>query len=121
MCQTQWPTLIEVTVPCNGCTICCKEDNIQLMPGEDHTQYDVDAHPKFPGAWFLNHKPNGDCIYLSETGCTIYERRPQLCREMDCRAIARVVPYTKVRKMVKRHILRESIWWKGKQLLKGGV
>jgi len=33
----------------------------------------------------LKHKPNGDCVYLGESGCTIYDRRPAICRSFDCR------------------------------------
>jgi len=35
----------------------------------------------------LQHKENGDCIYLGKEGCTIYDRRPQVCRKFDCRAM----------------------------------
>lgn len=27
----------------------------------------------------------GACVYLGASGCTIYERRPLLCRGFDCR------------------------------------
>lgn len=35
----------------------------------------------------LQHKPNGDCVYLGETGCTIHGRAPAICQEFDCRKI----------------------------------
>jgi Fe-S-cluster containining protein len=34
----------------------------------------------------LSRRENGDCVYLGETGCMIYERRPTVCRDFDCRA-----------------------------------
>lgn len=45
------------------------------------------AHPLTGKASvMLRHQENGDCIYLDrESGCTIYERRPAICREFDCR------------------------------------
>ena len=34
---------------------------------------------------FLAQRPNGDCIYLdSLRGCSIYERRPAVCRAFSC-------------------------------------
>jgi Fe-S-cluster containining protein len=33
----------------------------------------------------LKRRDNGDCIYLGEAGCTIYDRRPSVCRKFDCR------------------------------------
>lgn len=34
---------------------------------------------------YLARKPNHDCIYLTDAGCSIYDRRPIVCREWDCR------------------------------------
>ena len=33
----------------------------------------------------LKRKPNGDCHYLGEAGCTIHERAPFVCKSFDCR------------------------------------
>jgi Fe-S-cluster containining protein len=33
----------------------------------------------------LEQKPNGDCVYLGDRKCEIWERRPILCRTFDCR------------------------------------
>lgn len=35
--------------------------------------------------FILEHKPNGDCFYLGESGCTIYNDRPAICAKFDCR------------------------------------
>jgi Fe-S-cluster containining protein len=35
----------------------------------------------------LKHKENGDCVFLGEHGCTIYDRRPTVCRKFDCRVL----------------------------------
>ena len=32
----------------------------------------------------LSRKENGDCVYLAD-GCSIYEERPDECRQFDCR------------------------------------
>ena len=61
----------------------------------------------------LDHKPNGDCIYLGNGGCTIHESKPRMCREMDCRKVAAGLTYTQART---QHII--AVWNKGKSLTK---
>lgn len=81
-----------VTVPCNGCTLCCKREAITLLPEEGDNPEDYgdaleEGIPGHPGvALVLKHKPNGDCIFLGDGGCTIYDKRPVICRHFDCRA-----------------------------------
>lgn len=75
----------DAIVPCNGCVLCCQGEAIYLVP-EDKGIYHVVPTPD--GRLMLAHKPNGDCVYLSGTKCTIYEIRPTLCRTFDCRAFA---------------------------------
>ena len=104
-------------VPCNGCTKCCQKfDMIRLLPGDDPTHYQIVPHKLLPGDWMLDHKPNGDCIYLDEHGCTIQETKPIMCKEMDCRLIALHLSFTKARKMAKIN-LNFEVWKKGKELL----
>jgi Fe-S-cluster containining protein len=37
----------------------------------------------------LKSKPDGSCVYLGDQGCSIYERRPQMCRAFDCRLMVK--------------------------------
>jgi Fe-S-cluster containining protein len=54
------------------------EDVIQGIVGVP-----LDAHTVV-----MASKENGDCMYLDrETGCTIWNRRPQVCQDFDCRNI----------------------------------
>ena len=103
---------MELSVPCNGCTRCCHGDALRLLPGDDLSEYQHVAHDWMPGERMLDHKPNGDCIYLTETGCGIHARRPRMCRELDCRILATQLTYTQARVM---HIL--PVWKRGKELL----
>jgi hypothetical protein len=82
--------VIRSTVPCNGCRACCQGELLILHPelGDVPASYlhEAVAHPLTgKPALALQHKPNGDCIYLGETGCTIHHRAPAICREFDCR------------------------------------
>jgi hypothetical protein len=104
-------------VPCNGCTICCQSDAIRLLPGDDPSQYQTVPHPLAPGQLMLDHQQDGSCIYLGTEGCTIHDRRPRMCRDMDCRAVALALNYTQARKNKGMPL---AVWRRGKELLKGG-
>ena len=76
-------------VNCAGCIACCKNENLALYPehGDNPEEYAVSIvkSPITDGTVFaLQQKPNGDCIYLGASGCTIYSRRPYACRRFNC-------------------------------------
>jgi Fe-S-cluster containining protein len=48
----------------------------------------VDAPGMAPGQRMMSYRENGHCPMLSEGKCTIYEHRPQTCRDYDCRVFA---------------------------------
>jgi hypothetical protein len=90
---------------------------VRLLPEDDASAYLVEPHDSIPGALMLAHQPNGDCVYLDRVrgGCSIYERRPLMCRRMDCRLIAQALSFTQAR----RHPgLPLSVWRRGRELLK---
>lgn len=68
---------------CGTCTVCCQGDLIFLKPGDDIRLYKTTM---IEGKIILQHKPNGDCIYL-DRGCSIYDKRPTVCRDLDCRKV----------------------------------
>lgn len=78
------------SVPCNGCTACCRNELLFLHPEMGDRADDYQTMPAVnpitgkPGL-ALAHNENGDCIYLGEGGCTIHSRAPAICREFDCR------------------------------------
>ena len=105
-------------VPCDGCTLCCQGDAIRILPEDDASKYATVPHAWIAGALMLDHDKDGDCVYLGyinamQRGCTIQDTKPQMCREMDCRAIAAGVSWTKARKL---NIVR--VWRRGKELNK---
>lgn len=61
---------------------CCREFWIPLTPHE--TKYLQVDWNWIPGAAVLAKKKNGDCIYLTDGRCQIYENRPVACREYIC-------------------------------------
>lgn len=104
---------IDRETPYNGCTLCCKRDAVSLMP-EENMKYESEPHAYKPGQRMIAHKPNGDCVYLTEHGCSIHSNSPLKCQEMDCRNIflfllprqALIAGLTKV-------------WMRGKELQEG--
>lgn len=107
-----------VVVPCDGCVKCCIGDAVRLLPGEDASQYETEDHPAVFGAKMLAHKLDGACVYLGESGCTIHDRKPIQCREMDCRRLANI-PYTRARILAAHGRLSLAVWHRGRVLLRG--
>jgi Fe-S-cluster containining protein len=106
------------SVPCSGCTRCCRGDAIRLLPDEDASQYLTEPHERFPGELMLAHNKNDDCIYLGHDGCTIHERKPVMCRVFDCRIIAQSLTWTQARKANTEGLINITVWKRGKELLK---
>ena len=71
-------------VPCNSCTVCCRHQ-IVLLGQNDEANMSVYDYRRIGGHRVLNNKPNGDCAHLGPEGCSIYEKRPFVCRTYDCR------------------------------------
>ena len=105
-------------VPCGGCTRCCHNDTVRLLPEDDPSQYQTKPHQHMTGALMLAHAPNGDCVYLGPQGCTIHATKPLMCRQMDCRLLAQKITWTKARKLEAQGVLHMSIWRRGKELLR---
>lgn len=114
--QRKQPKVDIDNVPCNGCTLCCHGDAIRILPGDDPEQYNTVPHDHFPSERMLSHKQNGDCLYLLSSGCSIHPTRPLMCKEMDCRNLARSIK----KKDLKRYNVPLRVWLKGRQLIGRG-
>ncbi len=72
-------------VPCNGCTACCRNQPVLLFPEHGDDPKRLSRHYAVGPALVLEEAENGDCVYLEEGGCSVYEYRPVMCRAFDCR------------------------------------
>lgn len=74
----------EVVLACNGCVACCRGQGRRapLEPDDDPSEYDTYEED---GVTYLASYITGTCVYLGTGGCTIWERRPNVCRRFDCR------------------------------------
>jgi len=85
-------------VPCNACTECCRSN--QGLPLQPDLGDQVETYRHQVGTdratgnpvFLLATEANGQCVYLGSTGCTIYDRRPLLCRNFDCRKHYLILP-----------------------------
>ncbi len=90
-------------VPCDGCTACCRGGELVVLfpeDGDDVSLYDCDTvKTSRETLHVLRHRPNGDCIYLGDNGCTIYDHAPAVCRRFDCRRYFLSMPRNERRQM----------------------
>jgi Fe-S-cluster containining protein len=79
-------------VPCGDCVGCCVSSyHIALRPQDEHVVARVPAEhllsaPNAPlGYRYMAYRDDGTCPMLLERRCSVYEHRPQTCRDYDCR------------------------------------
>lgn len=82
-------------MPCGACTGCCRSSMfIHVRPSETKTiqripravLFDAPGLPK--GHLLMGYDEQGRCPMLIDDRCSIYEDRPQTCRDFDCRIYA---------------------------------
>lgn len=78
-------------IPCDGCTECCKTDQVILRPeaGDELAFYDLEyiESALYPGQRVpaLKRDPHtGHCVYLRDAGCAIHNRAPWTCQRFHC-------------------------------------
>lgn len=110
------------TVNCNGCTLCCRRELVILVPGDDTSRYpeamiiDVPSPYGQPQTRVIPHRPDGACVYLGMHGCTIYEKRPTMCRVFSCVGFVRQWAQksaSQIRKAMKRGEIDREVWAAG--------
>jgi Fe-S-cluster containining protein len=108
-------------VPCGGCTLCCRTLIVPLSVEEV-------ASGQYKWAWItsqdgkrlgqaLQRKPNGDCIYLTEKGCSIHGNAPHVCAAFDCRTLFQKSDRAGRRQAIKSGKLQKSLFDKGREML----
>lgn len=116
-------------VPCNGCTLCCY-GMIALFPdlGDDMSLRKVEflgGAGEFTDditgrtlrfTHFLQTKPDGSCTYLGPKGCTIYDKRPTVCRSFDCGKLYRTLSRQQRRQGVRSGKFRQAVLDRGAEI-----
>ena len=82
-------------VPCAQCTACCNSAYfVHIKPSDTRTLAHIPKALTFPapglpkGHLLLGYDEHGRCPMYVDGGCSIYEFRPQTCRQYDCRVFA---------------------------------
>jgi len=82
-------------VPCGACRGCCRSSMfIHIRPDETKTLRRIPRALLFPapglprGHVLMGYDDQGKCPMLIHEQCSIYEDRPQTCRDYDCRIFA---------------------------------
>ena len=82
-------------VPCDTCRGCCRSSMfIHIAPEETGTIERIPRSLLFPasglpkGHVLMGYNDRGHCPMLVDNECSIYEDRPQTCRDYDCRVFA---------------------------------
>jgi uncharacterized protein len=82
-------------VPCGACKGCCRSSMfIHIKPEETQTIQRIPRVLLFPapglpkGHMLMGYSDKGHCPMLVDDQCSIYEHRPQTCRDYDCRIFA---------------------------------
>lgn len=112
------------TVHCDGCTECCRSGQGLILHPEDGDDVASYRHVK------LGHRTDGTevlalatdergaCVYVGEQGCTIYERRPVLCRTFDCRKHYLILPREDRDNLVRLKLSSRAVFNAGRARLK---
>ena len=82
-------------MPCGACRGCCTSSQfIHVRPQDTRTLAAIPKNllVKAPGMadghMVLGFSADGSCPMLLNSACSIYEHRPQTCRDYDCRVFA---------------------------------
>jgi Fe-S-cluster containining protein len=85
----------QANVPCGSCKGCCRSSMfIHIKPEEIQTLQRILRTLLFPapglpkGHMLMGYSDRGHCPMLIDNQCSIYEYRPQTCRDYDCRVFA---------------------------------
>lgn len=89
---------VERSLECGSCRACCYHEMIVLHPeeGDEPWRYQTEMRMNpLSGrpVEAVKQRADGACVYLDVgQGCTIYEHRPVICKEFDCRRLYLKMP-----------------------------
>lgn len=82
-------------VPCGDCVGCCVSSYHIPVRSTDSaalaripSTWLISAAGMAPGQRMMGYRDDGTCPMLTDRKCTIYDDRPQTCRDYDCRIFA---------------------------------
>jgi len=115
--------IFRTDVPCGTCTLCCRTLIVPLAD-EEYEQYEgnwawiTDSKTGERHGRALKRLPDGSCVYLGPSGCTIHGRAPHVCQRFDCRELFLKSDRAGRRQAVKSGKLPKVLFDKGREMLK---
>jgi uncharacterized protein len=106
-------------VPCGSCTLCCRTLIVPLAQ-EEYEQYDwawITTRDGVRLGRALKRRPNGECIYLTDRGCSIHGRAPHVCQRFDCRELFQKSDRAGRRQAIKSGKLPKALFERGREML----
>ena len=81
-------------VPCGDCVGCCTSSKfIHIRPTDKKALDNIPRNLTFPapglptGHFLMGYDEKGCCPMFNKGKCSIYDSRPETCRQYDCRAL----------------------------------
>lgn len=108
-------------VPCGRCTLCCRTLIVPLAE-EEYEQYEghwgwiTSRDGKRHGRALLR-RPNGECVYLGENGCTIHGHAPHVCQRFDCRENFAKHTRAQRRQLINSGKLPKALFDRGREMI----
>ena len=93
------------SVPCGGCTLCCRSGELIPITADDEPPPGGYLTMEVEGVEALAQLKGGACVYVTDAGCSIHQWAPKVCKAFSCaglyaltnrhdrRAFARGSPY----------------------------
>lgn len=121
--RSKWARTVPLPpLDCTGCTACCDRELLILHPemGDDPSQYDtMQVTVGDQSVTALRVDDDHGCVYCDHgTGCTIYDRRPALCKEFDCRRSVLSIPRAELDEYMRRGMFSRSMVKAGRDRLR---
>lgn len=113
----------ESVVPCGSCHACCHSPvEVQPQFGDDPDLYELaisvdSSAPNRHTMITLNRKPDGSCYALKNGRCSIWDKRPMICRGFDCRKLFVMHTKEERRTLVALKYFKQAIFDAGKKRL----
>jgi Fe-S-cluster containining protein len=72
---------------CGDCCLCCALEDLIVNVHYSEAP-DLDIYFGGNGTAYIRKDEDGRCVYLKDGRCSIYERRPDVCRTFTCERFA---------------------------------
>lgn len=103
---------VSANVPCGKCVACCTSSKfVHIRPSDKKALNIIPKELLFPapglpkGYFLLGYDENGYCPMFKDGKCSIYESRPETCRQYDCRLFAATnIPVEKENSAINRQV-----------------